>query len=67
MEIKEDRFLFSSRCFDFDFRFVVMGSNAGYLPQHIGHGACVRLHDSHRILSFGLLIGDLQLRHSRPS
>lgn len=54
------------RNFDLAF-FAVSGSKAGYLAQQIGHGACVRLHDSHRILSLGLLIGDLQLRHSNPS
>ena len=56
-----------SLCFVFDFRFAVIGSKAEYLHQHIGQGACARLHDSHRILSLGLLIGDLQLRHNRPS
>ena len=57
----------AERDFAFDFFFAVIDSKAGYLAQQIGQGACARLHDSHRILSLGLLIGDLQLRHSRPT
>jgi hypothetical protein len=71
--MREDRFILWSlslkleRILCFVFFFAVIGSKAGYLPQQIGHGACARLHDSQRILSLGLLIGDLQLRHSSPS